>query len=105
MPVLTRSGRTHTSRMGASILNSIGKTGWVCADDEAYVAAAVQLSADSAGLADWRAQARGWLATTPLFDEAGFTRCFEAALLQAFEAVRAPVDERSLASSLETKPR
>ena len=95
VPVLTRAGRTHTSRMGASILNSIGKTAWVCADDEAYVAAAVQLADDRAGLAHWRSHARGWLATTPLFDEAGFTRCFESVLLQAFDAVGAAVDDRS----------
>lgn len=89
VPVVTRTGRTHTSRMGASILHGIGKPQWVCPDDDAYVAAAVRLAGDTAGLAHWRAHARGWLATTPLFDEAGFTHCFEGVLLQAVESVQA----------------
>lgn len=89
VPVVTRKGRTHTSRMGASILNCIGKPAWVCSDDDAYVAAAARLAADTAGLADWRAHARSWLSATPLFDEAGFTRCFESALFQAWTAVGA----------------
>ncbi|MBC7941693.1 MAG: hypothetical protein H7Z19_18395, partial [Chitinophagaceae bacterium] len=101
VPVITRSGRTHTSRMGASILNCIGKTGWVCADDDAYIAAAVQLAEDKTGLAHWRAHARGWLAATPLFDEAGFTQCFESALLQAFDAVGA----RTLQASKAPEPK
>ena len=89
VPVLTRCGRTHTSRMGASILNATGKAQWVCTDDDTFLAAAVRLAADPAALAQWRTDARSFLAGTPLFDEAGFARHFESALLQAHHAAGA----------------
>jgi protein O-GlcNAc transferase len=84
VPVVTRRGRTHTSRMGASILAGAGRPDWVTHSDAEYVATARRLAADLAALADWRAGAREHLARSALFDEAGFTRHFEAALQQAW---------------------
>jgi predicted O-linked N-acetylglucosamine transferase (SPINDLY family) len=84
VPVVTRRGRTHTSRMGASLLGAIGRNDWVADDDAAYVATIVRLAADVDGLAHWRAQARERLAESALFDEPGFVRDFESALQQAW---------------------
>ena len=84
VPVVTLRGRTHTSRMGASILASVGREDCVAHSDAAYVAAAQGLAADRVALTTWRAQARAHLARSELFDEAGFTGHFEAALQRAW---------------------
>ncbi len=84
VPVVTRRGRTHTSRMGASILGAIGKPEWVTDNDTDYVAALARLASDVDGLAQWRLQARARLGGSELFDEAGFARGFEELLAQAW---------------------
>ena len=84
VPVVTRRGLTHTSRMGASILGAIGKPGWVTDNDTDYVAALARLAGDVDGLTQWRTQARAWLSGSELFDEAGFVRSFEELLVQAW---------------------
>jgi len=84
VPVVTRRGRTHTSRMGASLLGAIGCNDWVADDDAGYVSTIVRLAGDVQGLARWREQARSRLAQSELFDEPGFVRAFEAALHEAW---------------------
>ena len=84
VPVVTRRGLTHTSRMGASILGAIGKPEWVTDNDTDYVAALARLAGDVDGLTRWRVHARAWLMESELFDEGGFTRGFEALLEQAW---------------------
>lgn len=84
VPVVSRRGRTHTSRMGASILGAVGRGEWVAESDEAYIATAIGLAHDVQALAQWRSSARERLAASALFDEAGFTRDFEAALMTAW---------------------
>ena len=84
VPVVTRRGRTHTSRMGASLLLAVGRPDWVADTDADYVAAIVRLAGDAAALAWWREHARSVLAASALLDEAGFTRGFEAVLERAW---------------------
>lgn len=84
VPVVTRRGRTHTSRMGASILGSIGRHDWVCESDATYVDVAARLASDVPALATWRERARSVLAASPLFDERGFARDIEALLREAW---------------------
>ena len=84
VPVVSLHGRTHTSRMGASILRGIGKAEWVTHSDAAYVATVARLAGDLHALAEWRLQARRQLAASELFDEPGFTTSFEALLSQAW---------------------
>ncbi len=84
VPVVTLRGRTHTSRVGASILQGIGKPEWIAETDADYVSIADRLAADVAGLARWRMRARAHLADSELFDEAGFTHDFETLLQQAW---------------------
>jgi predicted O-linked N-acetylglucosamine transferase (SPINDLY family) len=91
VPVLTLCGRTHPSRMGASLLRAAGLQAWVCHSEEAFIEKAVALAADGAVRAAWRRQARARLQASELMDEAGFIKAFQAALVQAWaEQVAAP---------------
>ena len=83
VPVVSLRGRTHTSRMGASILGAIGRSDWVAHDDAGFAALAAMLAADVGALAGWRARARGHLASSELCDGPGFARAFEHALERA----------------------
>jgi protein O-GlcNAc transferase len=84
VPVVSLRGRTHTSRMGASLLKSVGKEEWLADSDQAYVNNVVRLANDLPARTQWRHVAREQLKASELMDAAGFTRCFEAALLQAW---------------------
>jgi len=85
VPVVSLRGRTHTSRMGHSILSAAGKSEWVTSDRDGFVATAVALAKDLALRAAWRQQARDWLQASELFDGVGMARSFEAAVEQAWE--------------------
>ena len=88
VPVVSLRGRTHPSRMGASILGAIGREDCVANDDAGYVALAAALAADVASLAAWRAAARDHLCAGPLLDRQGFTRDFEALIEHAWQRER-----------------
>jgi predicted O-linked N-acetylglucosamine transferase (SPINDLY family) len=79
VPVVTRTGGTHVSRVGATLLMHTGLPELVAADDEAFVAAATGLARDAARRAALRAGLRERLAASPLTDAATFTRSLEAA--------------------------
>ncbi|HSV71756.1 MAG TPA: tetratricopeptide repeat protein [Methylibium sp.] len=84
VPVVSRRGATHTSRMGASLLGAIGRAAWVAESDADFVAIAARLAADPQGLAQARAASRERLRASELLDEAGFVAAFEAALDRAW---------------------
>ncbi|MBY0468423.1 MAG: tetratricopeptide repeat protein [Burkholderiaceae bacterium] len=84
VPVVSLRGRTHTSRMGASILHAIGKTEWVADSDARFVQIAAGLAADAAALSAWRQAARADLQQSGLFDERGFVVDFEQTLQRAW---------------------
>jgi len=84
VPVVTLRGRTHTSRMGASILGAIGRTDWVTDSDADFACIAAALAADTTGLAQWREGSREHIAASSLCDGIGFARAFEAALERAW---------------------
>jgi len=84
VPVVSLRGRTHTSRMGASILAAAGQADWITGSEEAYVGCIAALAADAGALTQWRANAREQLAKSELFDEHGFVRAFEDAVLQGW---------------------
>ncbi len=86
VPVVTRVGDTHPARMGASILGAAGLDDLVTGDDAAFVARAAALASDIPALAAARAAQRGLLAASRLMAHADFTRDFEAAIDDAFEA-------------------
>jgi len=78
VPVITRAGEVHMSRVGASILHCVGLVELIARDDEQYVRCAINLALDPGARAALRAQMRARLAASPLLDHAGFTRQLEA---------------------------
>ncbi len=95
VPVVTRRGRTHTSRMGASLLGAIGRTDWVTDSDDDFARGAAALAADVPGLVRWREGSRHHIAASALCDGGGFARAFEAALEQAWAEIPVVFHESS----------
>lgn len=80
VPVVTRSGSTHASRMGASILGAAGYPALVANTEQAYVERCVELAGDAKALAGFREQARPQLRRSALMDERSFVQAFAHAL-------------------------
>jgi predicted O-linked N-acetylglucosamine transferase (SPINDLY family) len=78
-PVVTLAGRTHVSRVGASLLTHVGASGWIADSAAAYVAICRELTADPGRLAALRAGLRDRMRASPLCDGPGFTRRLEEA--------------------------
>lgn len=78
VPVLTRLGATHASRVGGSLLSRLGLTAWIADSDDAFVAKAVSSAQDRAALAALRNELRPLMASAPLFDPAAIARDLEA---------------------------
>lgn len=91
VPVVTLAGSHGAARSGASLLAAVGLPELVAANSEAYVAAARTLAADLPRLGALRSSLRDRMAGSPLRDEAGFARAFEAALEANVQDARAPV--------------
>ena len=79
VPVATRRGNTHMSRLGASLLTAAGLPEHIAANDEGFVALCVALAGDLAALQALRSRLRGQVCASALMDETGFVRAFEAA--------------------------
>ena len=80
LPVVAKAGaETFTTRLGCSVLASMGLSGLIGADDEGYLRVAAGLAADAPGLAELRRTLRERLERSPMRDFAGFTRELEYA--------------------------
>jgi protein O-GlcNAc transferase len=79
-PVITLWGDRPCSRMSASVLAQIGLEGLISETGDRYAATAVELACDLERLRALRAGMRERMRFSPLMDEAGFARRFEAAL-------------------------
>lgn len=86
VPVVTKLAAPPLGRMGASILETAGLGDWIAADDDAYLARAVEAVRDPAALAALRAGLRQRLRDSALVDGKGFVREFEAAIRRAWIA-------------------
>jgi predicted O-linked N-acetylglucosamine transferase (SPINDLY family) len=86
VPVVTRTGASHVSRVSTSILNAIGRRELAASDADRYVALAAELAGDLPRLAALRAGLRDQMAEAPLTDARGFARDFEAVLRKAWRA-------------------
>ena len=84
VPVLTLPGRTHASRVGASILGTVGLHDWVADDADGFVTRAQAAASDLPGLANLRAELRQRLQRSPLLDAAGQTQDLERLLAEAW---------------------
>jgi protein O-GlcNAc transferase len=79
VPYITLTGRPSVGRLGSSILQGINHPQWIAASEKEYIAKAVELASDVVRLSQIRANLRGQMQTSPLMDEAGFTRKVEGA--------------------------
>lgn len=77
VPVLTRAGDAHRSRVGVSLLTSIGVPELVARDADDFVAKAVALSRDRARLRDYRTSLREKMRGSPVCDPTGHARALQ----------------------------
>ncbi|MBF0294300.1 MAG: tetratricopeptide repeat protein [Magnetococcales bacterium] len=77
VPLITRSGETFPSRVGASLLCAAGLREGIVEDWEGYFRLAVELARHPERLATLRERLVAGRATSPLFDTPGFARDLE----------------------------
>lgn len=96
VPVVTLAGSTHASRVGASLLESVGLRDWVAHSMEEYVELAARMARNAGALASLRAGLRGLVASSPLTDSARFARNMEEAYRRMWRrwCVSAPAPQR-----------
>jgi predicted O-linked N-acetylglucosamine transferase (SPINDLY family) len=82
VPVVSRAGVVHMSRVGASILRCVDLGELVAESDARYVDLAVALAGDEPRRAALRTGLRERLRASPLLDHAEFTRRLEQCYLQ-----------------------
>ncbi|NJD38915.1 MAG: tetratricopeptide repeat protein [Geobacter sp.] len=78
-PVVTLAGRSHVSRVSASLLTCVGAPELIAQNPEHYIATAVALAHDRERLQMYRDHLRGMMQASPLMDFNGFARKIEAA--------------------------
>lgn len=84
IPVITRPGVTHVSRVGVSLLQNIGFADGIAADADDYVVRAVTLAKDPARLIALRGELRTIMSRSALMDLVGVTRDVEAAFVAMY---------------------
>lgn len=77
VPVVTRTGKAHASRVGASLLTAIGLQDLIADSDPAYLEKAIALANDASRLQELRQTLRARMKASPLMDETGFTLALE----------------------------
>jgi len=79
VPVISLAGETHVSRVGASLLTTVGHPELIAETDQQYIAKAVELAADLPRLSELRQKLRRDVLASPLADEERFVLNLEAA--------------------------
>jgi protein O-GlcNAc transferase len=77
LPVVTRAGRTPSSRLAAAVLSALDLGDWIAADDGGYIARAAALAGDLPALAATRAALRPRLEDSSVGDPVRYTRAVE----------------------------
>ncbi len=91
VPVVTRPGQAHASRVGASLLSAVGGLNDLIAkSDDDFVRIAASLAADRNRLNTLRSDLRSRMATSPLCD----AKSYASRLYQALVLACAPGDSR-----------
>jgi predicted O-linked N-acetylglucosamine transferase (SPINDLY family) len=80
LPVVTRAGRSFASRVGASLLTTLGMPGLITGSDAAYRALAIELAGDTQRLRLLRQELAGLRDASPLFSGKILARHVETAL-------------------------
>jgi len=79
VPALTLPGRTHASRVSASLLHQVGLDGWIARDEEHLFRIALAAAARPEALAQRRASLRQAFLESSLNDGIGLARALEEA--------------------------
>jgi len=77
VPVITLAGKTHVSRVGASLLSNVGLAELVATTHDEYIAIAVTLSKKTEKIAYLRKTLRETMATSAVTNKERFTRNLE----------------------------
>jgi predicted O-linked N-acetylglucosamine transferase (SPINDLY family) len=88
VPVVTRAGACHRSRVGVSLLSSVIMQGFICETAADYARTALELAGDWPRLQQLRASLRERVRSSPLTNAARFTRALEAAYLRMWQRYR-----------------
>jgi predicted O-linked N-acetylglucosamine transferase (SPINDLY family) len=89
LPVLTLAGEAFASRVGASLLQSVGLPELIASTRLEYETAAIELASDSARLEGLKQKLAQNRLTGPLFDTASFTRYLELAYRRIYDRYQA----------------
>jgi predicted O-linked N-acetylglucosamine transferase (SPINDLY family) len=82
VPVVTRAGSAHVSRVGVSLLSNVGLAELVTDSQEKYVQLARELAHDLSRLSNLRSTLRKRMEQSPLMDAPRFARNVESAYRQ-----------------------
>ena len=88
VPVISLAGRTHVSRVGASILARVGMSELVTATPDEYVQKAIALAVNPERLRELRGTLRERMRASALVDASGFARALEAAYREMWARCR-----------------
>ncbi|MCG8527677.1 MAG: hypothetical protein MI748_14950 [Opitutales bacterium] len=78
VPVVTQTGEPHASRVGSSILRTLGRRDWITESAKEYKSSVLRLIDDAEDRLVFRQQARELLFKSGLTDSKRFSRKFEA---------------------------
>lgn len=95
VPVVTRAGAAHRSRMVASVLTNIGLPELIARTAEEYVQLACDLATDLSRLAALRSTLRERMAASPLTDGPRFARNVEQAYREMWRTLSRPPGSRT----------
>ncbi len=85
VPVITLAGVPHASRVGLSLLSSLGLENLVANTPEQYMQIAIELAKDKQKLEEFRTSIRFWMASSSLCDGETFARQVEALYLKIWQ--------------------
>jgi predicted O-linked N-acetylglucosamine transferase (SPINDLY family) len=94
VPVVTCTGETYVSRMGASVVHAMGLGDLVADDLEGYYRTALRLARDRAALKEVRERLHSNRLSSVLFDSPRFTRQIEDVYRQMFDRYTRDSGER-----------
>ena len=72
VPVVSLAGKTHVSRVGASLLRTVGLGDLVADSSEQYIKISTDLASNIQRLSLWRSSMRDQMLASPLMDQKGF---------------------------------
>lgn len=82
VPLVTMAGKTHVSRVTASMLTHLGRASWIAQTPEAYIDRCLALASDFSALEKNRQEQRERMRASPICNAARFTAQLEEAYRQ-----------------------